>query len=103
MSNSLRIRSGYGDSKPRRIVEIWVYDPDHSVPAEQAILHHADRQLTELTDMELHLTLGLPALAKGWNKTRVTIRDLRYPESIVKLEPITPGELCVVIATIINL
>lgn len=87
----------------RRFVEIFVSDPNPSVPMENILLHHEPRFLTELNDTELTLNMGLPQIVEDWNKIRTTIRDRTYMESDVMLEAIKADELRVIIATVVTL
>lgn len=101
--NGMGTSYGSCQFRTRRFVEIFVSDPDPNVPIEQVLLHHDPRFLTELNDVELTLNMGLPEIVKEWNKTRITIRDRRYMESEVMLEPIKADELRVIIATVVTL
>lgn len=90
----------YGEHGSRRIVEIYITDPDPSVPIDKAVLYHADRFATELVDSELFMRVGITDLLDKHNAVRATTRDKRYAESEVFLEPVTGKELRYTVRTI---
>lgn len=96
--------SGYNLATCNRIVEVFVSDPDSfNIPPDQALLFHLDRFTTNKTDQEIMLDLQLPAITSDWNAKRVLMRDKRFPESTVMLEPLKPRDLRISIATVVTL
>lgn len=89
-----------GGIGPRRIIEVFITDPDPSVPVESAVLYHAERFATDLTDSEIFMRCDIPALLEKHNAVRTKCRDKRFPESEVYLEPATGKELRYTIRTI---
>jgi hypothetical protein len=68
----------------RRIVQIYVVDPDEAVPVDRALLYQDGPRLTDATDDELRYGLNLPALLEKHNAYRVEsgleparIRDIK--------------------------
>ncbi len=54
----------------RRIVQIYVVDPDEAVPVDKALLYQDGPRLTDATDDELRYELNLPALLEKHNVRR---------------------------------
>jgi hypothetical protein len=68
----------------RRIVQVFVIDPDEALPLEHAVLHMGGQQVTDATDEELYYQINIPALLEQHNQTRqeldlpaIRIRDLK--------------------------
>lgn len=69
---------------PRRIVRVFVTDPDRDAPLEICVLYQSAEKLTDQTDSELFLELGIPRLLTEHNENRaahslkaIKARDLR--------------------------
>lgn len=87
----------------RRIVEIFISDPDQSVPLEDVVLYHAERFTTELSDSELFMKIDITALVDEHNKKRVLWPDKRFRESVVMLEEIKPRALKFTVINVVQL
>jgi hypothetical protein len=68
----------------RRVVQVFVIDPDEALPLEHAVLHMGGQQVTDATNEELYYELDIPDLLDLHNQIRqelglpkIRIRDLR--------------------------
>ncbi|MBN1888882.1 MAG: hypothetical protein JW850_12885 [Thermoflexales bacterium] len=68
----------------RRMVQVYIVDPDEDVPLDKALLHASDPRLTDLTDDELFFDVGVKSLLEKHNELRdelglgpTRIRDLK--------------------------
>lgn len=62
-----------------RIVRVFVTDPDADLPLDNCILYQGKEQLTDATDNEIFLTLGIPELLNSHNAVRrsLELKDIR--------------------------
>ena len=54
----------------RRIVKIFIVDPDENVPLEQCLLHRSEEKFTDLTDQELFFELDIKNMLQDHNADR---------------------------------
>lgn len=59
----------------KRIVKVFVVDPDQRVPAEQSLLAQSEEQFTDKTDQELFFDLDIRDSLAKHNEARVKIID----------------------------
>ena len=84
----------------RRIVKVFVVDPDENVPLEKSIIYRGDEKMTDLTDQELYFELELGALLKAHNEYRVTLINKAVKERTEHLEPARIRDLSMTIVTV---
>lgn len=84
----------------RRIVQVFIADPDESVPLDQAVLYRGSQHLTELTDEELFFELELKSLLVNHNATRATIINKKVKDRVEYLEPVKVRDLKMVVVTV---
>jgi len=84
----------------RRIVQIYVADPDDQVPLDKALLYKGDPFLTDLTDQELWYGIGLPDLLKTHNDYRITVVNKKVKERTENLETIRIKDLSMLVVTL---
>jgi len=77
----------------RRIVRVFVTDPDKDVPLDLCVLHNGAEERTDKTDSELFLALGIPEMLNSHNAKR---REL-------ELKDIRPRDLRMCVATLVYL
>lgn len=86
MSKSMitTMSGAYYDQVRRRIVRVFVTDPDPDLPLEHCVVYGGTELLTEDTDAELVLALNIPKLIADHNEKRraaelkeIKWRDLR--------------------------
>lgn len=59
----------------RRIVQVFIADPNENVPLEQSVIYKGDQKLTDLTDAELFFEVPITELLKSHNEKRVKFLD----------------------------
>ncbi len=86
-----------------RVVRIFIVDADENMPLEKAVLFKGDEQLTNLTDDELFLEIGIKPLLDTHNKNRAAVVDKKASQRSGKdvfLEPIRIRDLKMVVSCI---
>lgn len=63
----------------RRIVQVFIVDPEEQIPLENAVLYQGEQKLTDATDQELFFEIGVQELLNEHNKVRVTVVDEEAP------------------------
>lgn len=65
----------------RRIVQVYIADPNESVPLEKSLLYQDDApHLTDLTDQELFFEIDIKNILDKHNEYRVTVKDKEASE-----------------------
>lgn len=89
----------------KRIVQVFIADPDVKVPVEDSLLAQTDPKMTDLTDQELFYEIDVKTALEAHNRKRVLIVDKQSTQRVgkdVMLEPIKIRDLkmtVVVVAT----
>lgn len=86
-----------------RVVRVFIVDPDEKVPLDKAVLLKGEEQLTNLTDEELFLEIGIKPLLDKHNDIRKILIDKKASERAGKevcLEPIRIRDLKMVVSCI---
>lgn len=84
----------------RRIVKVFVADPNENVPVDKCLLIQGEEKLTELTDQELFFELDIKAALEKHNAYRVTVRNKAVKEREEFLEPARIRDLKMTVVTI---
>lgn len=87
----------------RRIVKVYVADPDLKLPAEQSLLYEGDEKLTELTDQELFFEVEIKDKLAKHNEARVKVVDKEQSAKFGKeifLEPAKIRDLKMVVVNV---
>jgi|CXWL01.1.fsa_nt_gi hypothetical protein len=63
------------DMPNRRLVQVFIVDPDINVPLDKALLYKGDQILTENTDQELFFDIDVKSLLEDHNVRRTKIVD----------------------------
>ena len=90
-------------AKTRRIVNIYIVDPDKAVPMDKALLYSRENLLTEDEDQDLLFNLDVKDIVTKHNSVRVTILDEEKTDkrgSNVYLQEVRPSELTMKIVTL---
>jgi hypothetical protein len=75
-SNSyLRLTTVEASDSSKRIVRVYVVDPNPNVPIEDSLLYKMDEQFTDKTDRELYFDIPIKDLLKKHNAKRERITD----------------------------
>lgn len=86
-----------------RLVRVFVVDPDENLPMADRILVETPEEMTELTDQELFMELGIAPYLKTHNEMRKTMIDKKaskLKEKDVMLEPIRIRDLKMAVVVI---
>lgn len=87
----------------RRIVQVFIADPNENVPLAKAVLYTGTQHLTDLTDNELFFEVPISELLKAFNTERVTWTDKEASKKAGKdifLDPVKIRDLKMVVVTI---
>ena len=87
----------------RRIVQVFIADPNDNVPLEHSVLYKGDQKLTDLTDTELFFEVPMADLLKSHNDKRVKFLDKEATKRSgkdVTLDPVKIRELKMVVVTV---
>jgi len=68
----------------RRIVQVFIVDPDSRVPLKDAVLFEGEQQLTDLTDEELFFEVPIKDLLDKHNEMRIATVDKKATNKIGK-------------------
>lgn len=72
---------------PRRLVQVFVADPDENVPLDDCLLYKGDLQVTDLTDQELFFEIDIKSVLDAHNAKRTLLVDKSVKERVQHLEP----------------
>lgn len=87
----------------RRIVQVFIADPNENVPLDKSVLYTGDQKLTDLTDTELYFEVPIAQLLADHNKARVTFLDKDATKRAGKdvfLDPVKIRDLKMVVVTV---
>jgi hypothetical protein len=90
-------------AQQKRIVQVFVCDPNENVPLEKALLYKGDQKLTDATDQELYFEIPLQQILSDYNKERVKYSDKELSKKSGKdifLEPVKIRDLKMVICNV---
>lgn len=85
---------------PRRLIQIFIADPDENVPIDQCLLYSGEQNLTDLTDQELFFEVDVKSLLDKHNKARVQLVNKSVKERVEHLEPARVRDLKMTVVTI---
>lgn len=81
----------------RRVVKVYVIDPDENVPVEKCLIYEADIGLTDKTDQELFFEISIKELLDTHNTVRTKIVDKSVKDRTEYLEPARIRDLKMVV------
>lgn len=87
----------------RRVVQVFIVDPDERVPLDKSLLHHSEPKLTDLTDQELFYEIEIKKILDTHNEARIKILDKRASERAgkdINMEPIRIRDLVMTIVDV---
>jgi len=84
----------------RRLVQVFIADPNENVPLEQSLLYRGDQKLTDANDQELFFELDIKDILTKHNEARVKIVDKKVKERTEYLEPAKIRDLKMVVVTV---
>ena len=86
-----------------RKVQQFLTDPDDNIPLESRVLYEGDVFLTDESDQELIYRVPVQEILTKHNEYRVTVRDRRYKDKEVFLEPARIRDLRLTTVTLANI
>jgi hypothetical protein len=93
-----------GEQMPnRRVVQVYVVDPDERVPIEGALLYEGEAKFTDATDQELFFELPIKELLDEHNTVRQKLTDEKASMASgrdVTLKPIRIRDLKMTVVTL---
>lgn len=84
----------------RRLVQVFIGDPNENVPLDQSLLYRGEQKLTDATDQELFFEIDIKAILEKHNTARVKMVDKKVKERVEHLEPAKVRDLKMVVVTI---
>ena len=84
----------------RRLVQVFIADPDENVPLESALLYKGEPKFTDATDQELFFEIDINSILKTYNEKRVTVVNKKVKERTEMLEPAKIRDLKMVVVKI---
>jgi hypothetical protein len=84
----------------RRLVQVFIADPDENLPLEQSLLYSGDQKLTDATDQELFFEIDMKSILEKHNAARVTFIDKKVKERTEHLEPVKIRDLRMVVVNV---
>ena len=91
------------DKTARRIVQVFIADPNDNVPLDKSVLYTGEQKLTDLNDTELFFEVPLSDTLKKHNEFRVTVPDKEASKRAgkeVRLDPARIRDLRMVVVTV---
>jgi hypothetical protein len=85
---------------PRRLVQVFIADPDENVPLEQSMLYSGDQKLTDATDQELFFEIDMKSVLEKHNAERIKLVNKKVKERTEYLEPAKIRDLKMVVVNV---
>ena len=87
----------------RRVVQVFVSDPNPNLSLENCLLYKGDVQVTDLTDQELYFELDIRKLLADHNEKRTKTVDKTIKDRVEYLEPAKIRDLKMSVVTVTTL
>lgn len=84
----------------RRLVQVFIADPNENVPLDQSLLYSGEQKFTDATDQELFFEIDINTILKTYNEKRIKIVDKKVKERTEYLEPAKIRDLKMVVVTV---
>lgn len=84
----------------RRLVQVFIADPDVNVPLAESLLYTGEQKLTDATDQELFFEVDIKKILDDHNTKRVGWPNKAVKERTEMLEPARIRDLKMVVVTI---
>ena len=84
----------------RRLVQIFIADPDENVPLDKCLLYSGEQKVTDLTDQELFFEVDVRTLLETHNAVRTKLVNKTVKERVEHLEPARVRDLKMNVVTI---
>jgi hypothetical protein len=87
----------------RRVVQIFIADPNENIPLADCMLYESERKLTDATDQELFFELDIKGILEKHNAKRTKVIDKKVKDRTEYLEPAKVRDLKMVVVTVATL
>lgn len=84
----------------RRLVQVFISDPNENVPLSNSLLYSGEQKLTDATDQELFFEIDIKSILEKHNAERVKMVDKKVKERTEYLEPAKIRDLKMVVVTV---
>lgn len=84
----------------RRLVQVFIADPNENIPLEQSLLYSGEQKLTDATDQELFFEIDIKTILEKHNEKRVKVVDKKIKERTEYLEPAKIRDLKMVVVNV---
>lgn len=88
------------DKVSKRIVQVFIIDPNENVPIENSLLYSDQPHMTDMNDQELFFELDIKAKLEAHNAKRVKLVDKKVKERTEYLEPARIRDLKMVVVDV---
>jgi hypothetical protein len=103
LANQLQQPKGKQPMSTRRIVQVFVADPNDNIAIDDCLLFKGEEKLTDATDQELFFELDIKNMLEIHNAKRVKIIDKKVKDRTEYLEPAKVRDLKMVVVTVASL
>lgn len=94
---------GAAPMSTRRIVQVFVADPNDNLSLDDCLLFKGEEKLTDATDQELFFELDIKNMLEIHNAKRIKIVDKKVKDRTEYLEPAKVRDLKMVVVTVASL
>ena len=84
----------------RRLVQLFISDPNENVPLEDSLLYSGEQKLTDATDQELFFEIDIKSILEKHNAKRVKMVDKKVKERTEYLEAAKIRDLKMVVVNV---
>lgn len=84
----------------RRLVQVFIADPDENVSLEQSLLYSGEQKLTDATDQELFFEIDIKSVLEAHNAKRAVVINKKVKERTEFLEPAKIRDLKMVVVNV---
>ncbi len=84
----------------RRLVQVFICDPNENVPLDKCLLYTGDQKLTDLNDQELFFEIDIKSILEKHNLVRAKTVDKKVKERVEYLEPARIRDLKMIVTTV---
>jgi hypothetical protein len=84
----------------RRLVQVFIADPDENVPLDKALLYSGSQKFTDATDQELFFEIDMKSILDNYNAERVKIVNKKVKERTEMLEPVKIRDLKMTVVSV---
>lgn len=77
----------------RRLVQVFIADPDENVPTTDCMIYSGEQRLTDLTDQELYFEIDIKGALTTYNEKRTKIINKKVKDRTEYLEAVRVRDL----------